>query len=111
MKLLAAPGLERPLWDAGRIVPPGARQEFRFSGLDPKRPLRILVRAAPTNAVEFAVTIDGKHVGQFQLSASDSWSEVSLGPLRVTGSQADVVFLPANRERIEYHVFAVQPAN
>jgi hypothetical protein len=110
MKVLTAPGLKRPLWDAGRVVPPGARQSFRLSGLDPQRPLYLVVRAAPTAKVEFEISVDGKSAGKLQLEATDFWIERALGPVRVAGSSADVSFLPADHERIEYHVFAVQPA-
>ncbi len=57
MKLLPNPALPREdLWDAGRIVPPGVRESFTLSGLDPERPLTLIVRAAPTDAIPARAT-------------------------------------------------------
>ena len=108
MKLLLHPKTQRPLWDAGRVVPPGSSETFELSGLTPGKPLRLVVRSAPTADVDFAVLFDDQPVGNVELEPSDSWFEAQLPAVRVDGPTARVRFAPSKSERVLYHVFALQ---
>jgi hypothetical protein len=108
MKLLLHPNTERPLWDAGRVVPPGAREHFELRGLDSERPVRLVVRAAPTADFGFRVVIDGRPAGNLTFVQGDRWVEAELDSLRVESDEIQVELEPSSTERVQYHVFAVQ---
>ncbi len=110
MKLLPNPKLPREdLWDAGRIVPPGVRESFTLSGLDPGRPVALILRAAPTEPVPLALEADPNVEKHVELPRRDGWLEqrIELGTPGVTRLS---VRLSAQRvERVLFHVWAVQP--
>lgn len=110
MKLLPNPTLPREdLWDAGRIVPPGVRESFTLSGLDPERPVALIVRAAPTEPVKLEVEADPNVVKQVLLPQRDGWLEqrIELGSPGVT--RLSVRLMAQTSERVLFHVWAVQP--
>jgi hypothetical protein len=110
MKLLPNPALPREdLWDAGRIVPPGVRETFILSGLDPEKPVTLLLRAAPTEPTDLDVEADPNVSKHVQLPQRDGWLEqrVDLG---TPGTSRLSVRIDAQRgERTLFHVWAVQP--
>ncbi len=106
-KVLVRPGDGSALWDAGRAIPPNATETFRFSGLDTSRPLRLIVRAAPTERTTFEVAFDGRSVGRLTLEPSGGWVEGTLEGLRVSSEQIEVRLGSGDRERIVHHVFIV----
>jgi hypothetical protein len=110
MKLLPHPSLPREdLWDAGRIVPPGVIESFTLSGLDPARPVTLVIRAAPVVSSELTLEIDPNVFKQVPLAQTQGWLEqrVELGRLGMTRL---VVRLKDDRaERILFHVWAAQP--
>jgi hypothetical protein len=110
MKLLPNPSLPREdLWDAGRVVPPGVRESFTLSGLDPERPVALIVRAAPTEPIALELEADPNVKKHSLLPRRDGWVEqrIQLGTPGVTRL---AVRLDALRvERVLFHVWAVQP--
>ncbi|HEX6272141.1 MAG TPA: hypothetical protein VFZ53_03850 [Polyangiaceae bacterium] len=107
LKLLPNPGRpERDLYDAGRHTPEGTREHITLRGVEPGRPISLVVRAAPVADVSIPVSIDGKPVGTFELPRSDGWVEV---PLRVDAPSRGTldIELGASRERVLYHLWAV----
>jgi hypothetical protein len=110
MKLLADPREPRKgLWDAGRIVPPGASETFTLSGVDRQRPFRLVVRIAPSGPLQTPVSIGGKRIGTLNAKGADVWQELEL-PVPALGDAAPEVVLEAGpHERISYHMWAVQP--
>ena len=110
MKLLPNPKLPREdLWDAGRIVPPGVRESFTLSGLDPERPVTLIVRAAPTEATTLALEADPNVEKKVELARRDGWLEqrIELGTPGV--SKLSVRLSAARVERVLFHVWAVHP--
>lgn len=107
MKLLANPVSDQPVWDAGRVIPAGASERFRFSGLDPARPGRLVVRGAPTEPVSFSVFVDGSQAGALSLEPKDGWVEAVL-ELSAVRPTIEVRLDKSSRERILHHVFLVQ---
>jgi len=110
MKLLPNPALPREdLWDAGRIVPAGVRESFTLSGIDPERPVALIVRAAPTESVSLEIEADPNVVKQVVLPRRDGWLEqrVELGTPGVTNLA--VRLTAPSGERVLFHVWAVQP--
>jgi hypothetical protein len=110
MKLLPHPLLPREdLWDAGRIVPPGVRETFSLRGLDPTRPVTLILRAAPTELTRLTLEADPDVSKTVELAAKDGWLEqrVELGSPGV--SVLSVRIDSAKTERVLFHVWAVQP--
>jgi len=101
---LAVP--ERDVYDAGRHTPEGTREHFTLRDIEPGRPLRLIVRAAPVADVSIPVSIDGKSAGTLELSRSDGWIEVPLRIDHAHGSTLEVE-LGASRERVLYHLWVV----
>jgi hypothetical protein len=97
------------LWDAGRIVPPGVRESFTLSGLDPERPVALIVRAAPTEETPLELEADPNVQKRAQLPARDGWLEQRI-ELGTPGASRLSVRLQSERvERVLFHVWAVQP--
>ncbi|HVY29398.1 MAG TPA: hypothetical protein VHB79_22720 [Polyangiaceae bacterium] len=110
MKLLPHPQRPREdLWDAGRIVPAGVRESFVLSGLDPAKPVTLIVRAAPTELTELSVEADPNVQLSTRLSPRDGWLEerIELGTPGV--SQLAVRLSAPKVEHIFFHAWAVQP--
>ncbi len=110
MKLLPNPSLPREdLWDAGRIVPAGIVESFTLSGLDPARPVTLIVRAAPTQALRLKLQAEPKILKQVELPRRDGWIEQRI-ELGKPGVVSLLVRLDADgAERVLFHVWAVQP--
>lgn len=108
MKLLPNPASPREdLWDAGRRVPAGVRERFTLSGLDPARPVALIVRAAPTEDVELMIEAEPSISVKAQLPQTDGWLErrVELGTPGVSELE---LRLDSRGERALFHVWAVQ---
>jgi hypothetical protein len=110
MKLLPHPRRsDRDLWDAGRVVPPGAGEWFRLHGTDPERAFRLIARLAPSEPLSIFVSIAGRRVGQLKAQGGDGWQELTLDvPARVA-SELEILLEPSSTERTLYHLWAVQP--
>lgn len=109
MKLLPNPVLPREdLWDAGRIVKAGVGESFTLSGLDPARPVTLIVRAAPTEAVPLKVEAAPNVSLQIELPRRDGWLEQRI-ELGSPGVSELPVRLESPRPRVLFHVWAVQP--
>ena len=110
MKLLPNPKMPREdLWDAGRIVPPGVQESFTLSGLDPERPVALILRAAPTEAATLELEADPNVSKKVELARRDGWLEQRI-ELGTPGVSKLSVRLSAQRvERVLFHVWAVQP--
>jgi hypothetical protein len=107
LKLLPDPTRpERDLYDAGRHTPEGTRERMTLRGLEPGRPLTLVVRAAPVADVSIPVSIAGKPAGRFELKRSDGWVEVPLRIGAPTGDTLDIE-LGISGERILYHLWAI----
>ncbi|HOU93885.1 MAG TPA: hypothetical protein PLU22_22700, partial [Polyangiaceae bacterium] len=73
MKLLPHPRHPaRPLWDAGRIIPPGATERMTLRSPGSGRPFAIVFRLAPTRPLRLDVKV-GSWQGSLEVAASDSW--------------------------------------
>jgi hypothetical protein len=110
MKLLPHPRLPREdLWDAGRIVPPGVRESFTLSGLDPNRPVTLILRAAPSETTHVSLEADPGIQKTLELARTDGWLEqrVDLGTPGV--SVLSVRLEPRGSELVLFHAWAVQP--
>jgi hypothetical protein len=109
MKLLPNPSFRREdLWDAGRIVPPNVRESFTLSGLDPLRPVTLILRAAPTETTRLELEADPGVTKTIELAPKDGWLEqrVDLGTPGV--SKLSVRIDARTSERVLFHVWAVQ---
>jgi hypothetical protein len=110
MKLLANPSWPREdLWDAGRIVPPGVRESFTLTGLDPERPVTLVLRAAPSEPIALEVEADPEIARKVELPARDGWLEQRVELGRPGVSQLFVRLTAKSAEHVLFHVWAVQP--
>ncbi|HEY3497050.1 MAG TPA: hypothetical protein VGK73_20265, partial [Polyangiaceae bacterium] len=108
VKVLAHPDEPwRDVFDAGRNSPEGTRERFTLSGLTPGRPLRLLFRAAPVADLRIPVLADGKDVGTLALPRRDGWLEVTIDLPPPSGRTLHIELGPS-RERVLYHVWAIQ---
>jgi hypothetical protein len=97
----------RDVFDAGRNTPEGTRERFTLE-VEPHRPLRLVVRAAPVADRAVPVTIDGRQAGTLRLPRTDGWLEVAL-ELEPVAHARIVVELGPSGERVLYHAWVVQP--
>ncbi len=109
MKLLASPQDGRPLWDAGRTVPPSATESFELSGLKVGNPLRFVARTAPTEPLRVPVSIDGAPAGELVFENRGGWSEATLPEVRPQKSRVSVRLGPPTHEWVNYHLFVIAP--
>jgi hypothetical protein len=59
MKILASPrSPNKDVWDAGRVIAPGAFEGFRLRGVDGHRPFRLIARVAPTEPLKIRAPED-----------------------------------------------------
>jgi hypothetical protein len=108
LKLLPNPARpERDLFDAGRHTPEGSHEYFTLRGLRAGHSVKLVVRAAPVADLSIPVLVDGKPRGVLELRRSDGWIEISLGLGKAERSTLDVE-LGASRERVLYHLWAVE---
>jgi hypothetical protein len=100
----------RSLWDAGRITDVGVAQSFTLTGFRPRRRARLLFRVAPAEPERFAVSVNGRAVGEVELEPGDGWQEpvLELPADSVTGRVLSVRVTPLERSLTLYHLWAVQ---
>jgi hypothetical protein len=110
MKLLESPERESgELWDAGRVVPPGASVEFSLDGFAAGKAARILVRTAPTAAASLRVRANGRDVGELALRAGNRWQEAFVEVPAAAVTPRIVFSIGAERgEVVLYHLWGVQ---
>ncbi len=109
MKVLADPRVPlKGLFDAGRVIAPGASEMFRLNAIDPQRPFRLLLRVAPSAVLDVPVSIGGQRVGVLHANAADGWQELELDVPALGDRRPEVVLEPSQSERTLYHLWAVQ---
>lgn len=110
MKLLHHPRRPgRTLWDAARIIPAGAKQQFVLRGARADRPARLIVRAAPAMGTKLHVSLEERRIGTIELAPGDAWREYSL-PLPATEltDELELSFTSEPEEHSVFHVWLVQ---
>jgi hypothetical protein len=120
MKLLERPGsggsAEKPLqspsrglWDAGRVVPPGASVSFTLRELTPRAPTALWIRTAPPQPTKLKIQLDGADVSVVSLAAHDGWDEEVVAlPAERVGESAVVTIAVEQNEVVLYHLWGVQ---
>ncbi|HEX7670830.1 MAG TPA: hypothetical protein VF395_14645, partial [Polyangiaceae bacterium] len=110
MKLLECP--ERAsgeLWDAGRVVPPGASVEFSLDGFAAGIPARLLVRTAPTVAATLHFRLGGQALGDAELRPSNRWQETFIEiPAGLVTPHLGLSIRADQGEVVLYHLWGVQ---
>jgi hypothetical protein len=110
MKLLESP--ERPsgeLWDAGRVIPPGASVEFSLEGFSRGKGARILVRTAQAHSASLRVRANGKDSGELELYEASRWQEAFVEVPATLVTPRIVFSITAERaEVVLYHLWGVQ---
>ncbi|MFZ5897165.1 MAG: hypothetical protein ACOY0T_39265 [Myxococcota bacterium] len=107
MELIEAPLDHKPLFDAGRTLPPPAIETFTLSGDERAAQARLIVRAAPTQTTSFEVAIDEEPIGKITLEPSGGWVEASISHPKLRARKLRVRLGGSDRERLVYHVFLV----
>jgi hypothetical protein len=94
------------LFDAGRIVPPGATE--RATMFAPGSPARLIVRFAPTRPTRVAVTVDGKSIGEIKVEpGATQWLEQGLPLPDELRGRFELGLNAVDAESISYHVWVV----
>lgn len=109
MKLLPHPTLgARDVWDAGRLLPAGARARFTLHAAQ-GRAARVVLRTAPSQPVALRVELNGEQLTTLELAASEGWHEVAL-PVPADRVRNDnvVVVSPTRGELLVFHAFLLQ---
>ena len=101
---------ERDLWDAGRISKPGLVQRFILGGFRLGRPVRLLVRVAPSTRAQLRLYVGGEPIEERAVIPFDGWKEIAfeLAPERVT-PRLSLALEAAHSTVTIFHVWAVQP--
>jgi hypothetical protein len=110
MKLLPHPkNSKADLWDAGRILPPGASVAFELTALIPHEPAKLVLRVAPAQASEIELLVDDASVTRQVLSALTEWQEIPLAiPREYVGGTNNIRIRAVAGETILYHAWALQ---
>ena len=104
MKMLPHPRRpHRDLWDAGRILKPGAKIQARIHVPGPKA--KILLRVAPSRDATLRFGLLEQSPQEIPLTSGDMWQEISLPLPSHSTSNLVVSFTAAQREIVLYHLF------
>ncbi len=110
MKMLEDPrNGRRALWDAGRLFAPDQGGTFQLVGFEPGKAARLLLRAAPAQRSVVRVEVNGKSLGELELTPSDQWQELELVvPAEHVEPTLDVRLTSAVSSSLLFHLFALQ---
>jgi hypothetical protein len=110
MKILPHPG--RPavdLWDAGRVVPPGASLDFALLGLGRGRAARLVVRTAPSQPASLIFRVGNSPTERRDIEPADAWHELSVDVSSSEVSDSIPVNVKAERsEVVVYHAWVLE---
>ena len=108
MKVLPHPRRpSSPLWDAGRILPPGSAAQFRLSRARAHERARLLLRVAPAQPATLHVAVDGRGLSPVRLQAQDAWQEVSV-EIGSVGHETSVRVEVKDHETALYHLWVLE---
>jgi hypothetical protein len=97
------------IWDAGRVVPPGATVTVRVGGFTPKHAARIVIRTAPSQSGKLAVRIDDEELARVPLRPGDTWHEASLDvPESLAEDEHSIAITVLENEMVLYHLWGVE---
>lgn len=97
------------IWDAGRVVPPGASVTFTLDGFVPQRAARFVVRTAPSQPGELAIRVDDAPLPNVQLRSGDSWYEAGIDvPARFVRKKMTVTLTVLRNETVLYHLWGLE---
>jgi hypothetical protein len=99
----------RPLWDAGRVLPPGASIEFTMQGFSSGVPARIWIRSAPSQPASVTVRVGEHALPTVALKGTDGWLEVPVSVPKEDVTGALHVTLSADQNEVTlYHLWGSQ---
>jgi hypothetical protein len=99
----------RELWDAGRAIPSQAELQFNLDGLQPNKPLTLLIRLTATPRSQLQISAGGAVLPTPQPSARDGWEELrfTIAPEHVAKSL--LLQLETQQGEVSvYHLWAAQ---
>jgi hypothetical protein len=110
MKILPNPS--RPtteLWDAGRVMPPGASVDFVLSGVRRGHTTRLVVRTAPPQRASLLFRVGGAATERRDIEPADAWQELSVDiPEGAIGDAVPVNLKVERSEVVIYHAWALE---
>jgi len=101
---LLQPG--RDLFDAGRVIPPGATETARVRA--PRGGGRLVVRTAVGRPVEIEARIDGRPVGRLALAPSKGWIEPSIELPAGLPAEVELALTPSGGDWLDCHVWILE---
>jgi hypothetical protein len=110
MKLLPGPKSRGGvLWDAGRVVPPGAATDAQLGGFHAGKPARLLIRLAPSRKASLRVAVNGATLEVVAFEALDRWHEAIVAvPASLVSADLAVRLEPVGGEVVVYHLWGLQ---
>jgi hypothetical protein len=100
------------VFDSGRRFAPGGAESFTVRGLEPHKPLRLVLRTAPEHREQVAVVAGGRGIGQLDVPPGSGWVEASMSiPEGAIASDGSVTFALQNvgdADFVDYHVWIEQ---
>jgi hypothetical protein len=99
-------GGQKEMFDAGRRIPRGRSETFRFRLAEGKK-TRLIARTAPEHDVTANVTIDGEPVGAFHFQRGEGWRESAIDVPRPRGS-VRITITPETGDWVDHHIWAVE---
>jgi hypothetical protein len=120
-RILGAPGyvvmklLDNPkqpntdLWDAGRAIPSDAELQVNLDGLQPNKPLVLLLRLTATPRSQLQISADGAAIPAPQPRALDGWEELQFTIVAEQVTKSLLLQLRTQRGEVSiYHLWAAQ---
>lgn len=110
MKLLTNPNQPNTdLWDAGRAIPSGAELQVNLDGLEPRKPLTVLLRLTATPRSQLQISVDGAALPAPQPRAIAGWEELQLTVPAEQVAKSLLLQLRTQRGEVSiYHLWAAQ---
>lgn len=110
MKILTHPSHPTAeLWDAGRVVPPGAELDFVVSGIRRGHSARLVVRTAPPQPASLVLRVGGAATERRDIEPADAWQELSVDfPESAIGDAVPVNLKVERNEVVIYHAWALE---
>jgi len=98
------------IWDAGRVVPPGAAVSVSVKGFAPDQAARLVIRTAPSQPSELAIRVNDVELPTVPLKSGDTWYEASVDvPGRLVKEDMTVVITVLKNEMVLYHLWGIEP--
>ncbi|HVW28407.1 MAG TPA: hypothetical protein VHC69_23750 [Polyangiaceae bacterium] len=97
------------IWDAGRVVPPGASITVTLRGFSPEHSVRLVARTAPSQSGALAIRVEGTSLPDVPLKSGDSWYEADIDvPPGLVQGRMTITITVLENEMVLYHLWGLE---